>query len=165
MCFKDIVTLFVYFSFRVESTDISHGDVRIKGTDNASALDKIKPSASQKSDSSSVEKTRKDSKKNSGNGGSHASSQKRRNFSRSQSVTAPKPTASKSEKTFSYSKQSSFSTMSDADLENWKLSMLDPIASHSSETSQEQPILTVAGSLTDNSNVTMGFDVKEKGKE
>ncbi|EZA59954.1 Inositol hexakisphosphate and diphosphoinositol-pentakisphosphate kinase [Ooceraea biroi] len=150
--------------FRVESTDISHGDVRIKDTDNAGALDRIKPSASQKSDSSSVEKTRKDSKK--GSGGSHASSQKRKTFSRSQSVTAPKPAAPKPEATFSYSKQSSFSTMSDADLENWKLSMLDATAPCSSETSQqEQPILTVAGSLTDSSNITVGFDVKEKEKE
>jgi len=56
--------------------------------------------------------------------------------------------------------------MSDADLENWKLSMLDPTVSRSSETSQqEQPILTVAGSLTDSSNITVGFDVKEKEKE
>ncbi|XP_011329786.2 inositol hexakisphosphate and diphosphoinositol-pentakisphosphate kinase 2 isoform X9 [Ooceraea biroi] len=150
--------------FRVESTDISHGDVRIKDTDNAGALDRVKPSASQKSDSSSVEKTRKDSKK--GSGGSHASSQKRKTFSRSQSVTAPKPAAPKPEATFSYSKQSSFSTMSDADLENWKLSMLDATAPCSSETSQqEQPILTVAGSLTDSSNITVGFDVKEKEKE
>jgi hypothetical protein len=150
----------------VENTDISHGDVRIKETDNTSALDRIKPSASQKSiDSSIVEKTRKNSKKGNSSG-SHASSQKRRNFSRSQSVTAPKSTAPKAEATFSYSKQSSFSTMSDADLENWKLSMLDPTVSRSSETSQqEQPILTVAGSLTDSSNITVGFDVKEKEKE
>ncbi|KAH0950419.1 hypothetical protein HN011_002262 [Eciton burchellii] len=152
--------------FRVENTDISHGDVRIKETDNTSALDRIKPSASQKSiDSSIVEKTRKNSKKGNSSG-SHPSSQKRRNFSRSQSVTAPKSTAPKAEATFSYSKQSSFSTMSDADLENWKLSMLDPTVSRSSETSQqEQPILTVAGSLTDSSNITVGFDVKEKEKE
>ncbi|XP_011049854.1 PREDICTED: inositol hexakisphosphate and diphosphoinositol-pentakisphosphate kinase isoform X9 [Acromyrmex echinatior] len=151
--------------FLVESTDVSHGDVRIKDTDNAGTSDKIKLSTSQKSDISSTgksiaEKAKKDSKKC---GGSHINSQKRKNFSRSQSVTTPKPVASKPDTTFSYSRQSSFSTMSDADLENWKLST-DP--THSSRTSQqEEPILTVAGSLTDSSNITVGFDVKEEEKK
>lgn len=149
----------------VESTDISHGDVRIKDTDNPGTSDKAKLSTSQKSDTSStsksiVERIKKDSKKS---GGSHIGSQKRKNFSRSQSVTTPKPVAAKSEQTFSYSRQSSFSTMSDADLENWKLSA-DP--THSSKMSQqEEPILTVAGSLTDSPNVTVGFDVKEEEKK
>lgn len=144
--------------------DISHGDVRIKDTDNAGTSDKVKLSTPQKSDTSStgksiVEKAKKDSKKC---GGSHINSQKRKNFSRSQSVTTPKPVVSKPDTTFSYSRQSSFSTMSDADLENWKLST-EP--THSSRTSQqEEPILTVAGSLTDSSNVTVGFDVKEEKK-
>lgn len=151
----------------MESTDptvTSHSDVRIKETDNAGALDR---KSSQKCDSPSAGKTKKDpSKKSNSSGGLHASSQKRRNFCRSQSVTAPKSATPKPETTFSYSKQSSFSTMSDADLENWKLSMLDPAVSRSSETSQqEQPVLTVAGSLPDNSNVTVGFDVKEKEKK
>ncbi|XP_039307212.1 inositol hexakisphosphate and diphosphoinositol-pentakisphosphate kinase 2 isoform X20 [Solenopsis invicta] len=146
--------------FLVESTDISHGDVRIKDSD-AGTSDKGKLSTSQKSDScagkSIAEKAKKDFKKS---GGSYISPQKRKNFSRSQSVTTPKPVASKPETTF---RQSSFSTMSDEDLENWKLSA-DP--THSSETSQqEEPILTVAGSLTDSSNVTVGFDVKEEEKE
>ncbi|XP_018306732.1 inositol hexakisphosphate and diphosphoinositol-pentakisphosphate kinase 2 isoform X6 [Mycetomoellerius zeteki] len=150
--------------FVVESMDISHGDVRIKDTDNAGTSDKVKLSTPQKSDTSStgksiVEKAKKDSKKC---GGSHINSQKRKNFSRSQSVTTPKPVVSKPDTTFSYSRQSSFSTMSDADLENWKLST-EP--THSSRTSQqEEPILTVAGSLTDSSNVTVGFDVKEEKK-
>lgn len=144
--------------------DISHGDVRIKDTDNAGTSDKAKLSTSQKSDSSSsgkfIAEKAKDSKKS---GGTHIGSQKRKNFSRSQSVTTPKPVAPKPEQTFSYSKQSSFSTMSDADLENWKLNV-DPM--HSSRTSQqEEPILTVAGSLTDSSNVTVGFDVKEEEKK
>lgn len=142
--------------------DISQSDVRIKDTDNAGTSDKAKVSTSQKSDFSSksiVERTKKDSKKS---GSSHIGSQKK-NFSRSQSVTTPKLVAPKSEQTFSYSRQSSFSTMSDADLENWKLNT-DP--THSSRTSQqEEPILTVAGSLTDSSNVTMGFDIKEKEKK
>ncbi|XP_018370343.1 PREDICTED: inositol hexakisphosphate and diphosphoinositol-pentakisphosphate kinase 2 isoform X12 [Trachymyrmex cornetzi] len=151
--------------FLVESTDISHGDVRIKDTDNAGTSDKVKLSTSQKSDISSTgksiaEKAKKDSKKC---GGSHINSQKRKNFSRSQSVTTPKPVVPKPDTTFSYSRQSSFSTMSDADLENWKLST-DP--THSSRTSQqEEPILTVASSLTDSSNVTVGFDVKEEEKK
>ncbi|XP_071651552.1 inositol hexakisphosphate and diphosphoinositol-pentakisphosphate kinase 2 isoform X1 [Temnothorax longispinosus] len=154
--------------FLVESTDISHGDVRIKDTDNAGTSDKTptKLSTSQKSDSSSAgksiaERVKKDSKKG---GGLHIGSQKRKNFSRSQSVTTPKLVAPKTEQqTFSYSRQSSFSTMSDADLESWKLSA-DP--THSSGTSQqEEPILTVAGSLTDSCNVTVGFDIKEKEKK
>ncbi|XP_024884555.1 inositol hexakisphosphate and diphosphoinositol-pentakisphosphate kinase 2 isoform X19 [Temnothorax curvispinosus] len=154
--------------FLVESTDISHGDVRIKDTDNAGTSDKTptKLSTSQKSDSSSAgksiaERVKKDSKKG---GGLHIGSQKRKNFSRSQSVTTPKLVAPKTEQqTFSYSRQSSFSTMSDADLESWKLSA-DP--THSSGTSQqEEPILTVAGSLTDSCNVTVGFNIKEKEKK
>ncbi|XP_036144857.1 inositol hexakisphosphate and diphosphoinositol-pentakisphosphate kinase 2 isoform X19 [Monomorium pharaonis] len=148
--------------FVVESMDISHGDVRIKDTDNAGTSDKAKLSASQKFDSSGksiAEKAKRDSKKS---GGLYISPQKRKNFSRSQSVTTPKPTVPKPE-TISYSRQSSFSTMSDADLESWKLSA-DP--SHSSRTSQqEEPILTLAGSLTDSSNVTVGFDVKEEEKK
>ncbi|XP_018399820.1 PREDICTED: inositol hexakisphosphate and diphosphoinositol-pentakisphosphate kinase 2 [Cyphomyrmex costatus] len=153
------------YSFLVESMDISHGDVRIKDTDNASTSDKMKLSTSQKSDTKSTgksiaEKAKKDSKKC---GGSHINSQKRKNFSRSQSVTTPKPVAPKPDTTFSYSRQSSFSTMSDADLENWKLST-DP--THSLKTSQqEEPLLTVASSLTDSSNVTVGFDVKEEEKK
>ncbi|XP_077268973.1 inositol hexakisphosphate and diphosphoinositol-pentakisphosphate kinase isoform X2 [Temnothorax americanus] len=154
--------------FLVESTDISHGDVRIKDTDNAGTSDKTptKLSTSQKSDSSSADKSiaervKKDSKKG---GGLHIGSQKRKNFSRSQSVTTPKLVAPKTEQqTFSYSRQSSFSTMSDADLESWKVSA-DP--THSSGTSQqEEPILTVAGSLTDSCNVTVGFDIKEEEKK
>ncbi|XP_024884554.1 inositol hexakisphosphate and diphosphoinositol-pentakisphosphate kinase 2 isoform X18 [Temnothorax curvispinosus] len=129
--------------FLVESTDISHGDVRIKDTDNAGTSDKTptKLSTSQKSDSSSAGKSIAE-----------------------RSVTTPKLVAPKTEQqTFSYSRQSSFSTMSDADLESWKLSA-DP--THSSGTSQqEEPILTVAGSLTDSCNVTVGFNIKEKEKK
>ncbi|XP_077268976.1 inositol hexakisphosphate and diphosphoinositol-pentakisphosphate kinase isoform X5 [Temnothorax americanus] len=129
--------------FLVESTDISHGDVRIKDTDNAGTSDKTptKLSTSQKSDSSSADKSIAE-----------------------RSVTTPKLVAPKTEQqTFSYSRQSSFSTMSDADLESWKVSA-DP--THSSGTSQqEEPILTVAGSLTDSCNVTVGFDIKEEEKK
>ncbi|XP_071553380.1 inositol hexakisphosphate and diphosphoinositol-pentakisphosphate kinase 2 isoform X4 [Temnothorax nylanderi] len=129
--------------FLVESTDISHSDVRIKDTDNAGTSDKApaKLSTSQKSDSSSAGKSIAE-----------------------RSVTTPKLVAPKTEQqTFSCSRQSSFSTMSDADLESWKLSA-DP--THSSGTSQqEEPILTVAGSLTDSCNVTVGFDIKEEEKK
>ncbi|XP_067212698.1 inositol hexakisphosphate and diphosphoinositol-pentakisphosphate kinase 2 isoform X7 [Linepithema humile] len=146
--------------FRVESTDVSRGDVRFKETDN-NASDRAKPPTPQKSDASTgkstAEKARKDFKK----GGSPHTSQKRKNFSRSQSVTTPKPVAPKVEQNFSYSRQSSFSTMSDADLEDWKLSTLDSTASHS-PSQQKEPILTVASSLTDSSNITVGFDVKEE---
>jgi len=155
--YRDVILLIS--RFRVESTDISCGDARFKETtDNAS--DRAKPPTPQKSDSSTGKSTaRKDSKK----GGSPHNSQKRKNFSRSQSVTTPKPVTPKAEPNFSYSKQSSFSTMSDADLEDWKLSTLDSTASLSPRTAQQkEPILTVAGSLTDSSNVTVGFDVKEE---
>ncbi|KAL6421326.1 hypothetical protein ACFW04_011894 [Cataglyphis niger] len=144
--------------FVVESTDISHVDVRIKETDNTSDKTKL---ITQKSDFSNATRSpaRKDSKKS---GGSHNTCQKRKNFSRSQSVTAPKSVAPKPEPSFSYSRQSSFSTMSDADLENWKLNI---DSTRSSGKSQEEPVLTVASSLTDSSNVTMGFDIKQEGKK
>lgn len=161
--------------FRVESTDITQGDVRIKESDNttvAAVSEKGKPSTPQKSDSpkstAADKMMRKDSKKGSS---SQHSSQKRRNFSRSQSVTAPKPAGTKlTEPSFSYkcmsSKQGSLSTMSAADLEDWKLSVLNPATSSSqSATQQDEPILTVAGSLADNSNITVGFDVKGEKKE
>lgn len=164
-------------SFRVESTDVTQGDVRIKETD--TAYDKARPSTSHKCDSpsaakSGAEKARKEGTRKSG--GSPHTSQKRRNFSRSQSVTAPKPAAQKSaEPSFSYkcTKQGSLSTMSAADLENWKLSVLDPAAAMPSSrsptttatTRQEEPLLTVAGSLADSTNVTVGFDVEEEKKE
>lgn len=157
-------------SFRVESTDITQGDVRIKDTDSATVSDKAKPSTPQNSPKSTAadKMTRKDSKKS---GGSQHSSQKRRNFSRSQSVTAPKPTATKpAEPSFSYkctsTKQGSLSTMSASDLENWKLSVLNPTTSDPATAAQQnEPILTMAGSLSDSSNVTVGFDVKEEKKE
>ncbi|KAL0099636.1 hypothetical protein PUN28_019798 [Cardiocondyla obscurior] len=148
--------------FLVESTDISHGDVRIKDTESGTS-DKVKSSVSQKSDSSSISKLIAEKVRDSKKSGLHIGPQKRKNFSRSQSVTTPKTVTPKAEQTFSYSRQSSFSTMSDADIENWKLST-DP--THSSETSQqEEPILTVASSLTDSSNITVGFDIKEEEKK
>ncbi|XP_072748163.1 inositol hexakisphosphate and diphosphoinositol-pentakisphosphate kinase 2 isoform X7 [Anoplolepis gracilipes] len=145
--------------FLVESMDISHGDVRIKETDNA--LDRTKLST-QKPDSSSGAKSpaKKDLKKSSC---SQNTSQKRKNFSRSQSVTAPKSVVPKPEPSFSYSRQSSFSTMSDADLENWKLNADSTQSSEKSQ--QEEPILTVANSLTDSSNITVGFNVKQEEKK
>ncbi|XP_050445060.1 inositol hexakisphosphate and diphosphoinositol-pentakisphosphate kinase 2 isoform X10 [Cataglyphis hispanica] len=144
--------------FVVESTDVSHADVRIKEIDNTSDKTKL---ITQKSDFSNATRSpaRKDSKKS---GGSHNTCQKRKNFSRSQSVTAPKSVAPKPEPSFSYSRQSSFSTMSDADLENWKLNI---DSTRSSGKSQEEPVLTVASSLTDSSNVTMGFDIKQEEKK
>ncbi|XP_070167127.1 inositol hexakisphosphate and diphosphoinositol-pentakisphosphate kinase 2 isoform X12 [Polyergus mexicanus] len=145
--------------FLVESTDISHADVRIKETDNASDKTKL---ITQKSDLSSAARSsaRKDSKKSSG---SHNTCQKRKNFSRSQSVTAPKSVVPKSEPSFSYSRQSSFSTMSDADLENWKLNIDSTLSLEKNQ--QEEPVLTVASSLTDSSNITVGFDIKQEEKK
>lgn len=160
--------------FRVESTDITQGDVRIKEIDITAAAavpDKAKsmpptPKSDSPKSTAMDKMMRKDSKKNN----SQHSSQKRRNFSRSQSVTAPKPPSAKPpEPSFSFKctslKQGSFSTMSAADLEDWKLSVLNPTSSSSQfamTTQQDEPILTVASSSSDSSNVTVGFDVEEK---
>lgn len=143
--------------FRVESMEISDEDVRIKETTGASSsTDKPKPITSQKSETSNVEK-----------GHTHRSKEighKRKNFSRSQSVSTPKTTLPKSETNYSFksmSKQNSFSTMTDKDLENWKLNTMKSESSMSNTEAQEEPILTVASSLTDSPSVTFGFKIQD----
>ncbi|XP_076624007.1 inositol hexakisphosphate and diphosphoinositol-pentakisphosphate kinase isoform X17 [Colletes latitarsis] len=153
--------------FLVESMDISDEDVRIKEVD--TVFDKVKPSISQKAESSNAEKGQKikdksiemiqDQKK------THLpNSHKRKIFSRSQSVSAPKAVVSKTETNFSYkctSKLSSLSNMSGKDLENWKQNMMQPEPSQTT-VNLEEPILTVASSLTSSTSVTIGFNVEEK---
>ncbi|XP_076680686.1 inositol hexakisphosphate and diphosphoinositol-pentakisphosphate kinase isoform X5 [Andrena cerasifolii] len=160
--------------FLVESMDIADEDVRIKEADNtpvSSVSDKVSPFTFQKADSFSTERSQrsKDTETTLEQKKLHSSSSyKRKNFSRSQSVSAPKTAASKVETNFSYkcaSKLSSLSNMSDKDLENWKQCMMEPKASATTVVSPEEPILTVAGSLTDNSSVTIGFNVQEEEKE
>ncbi|XP_054008376.1 inositol hexakisphosphate and diphosphoinositol-pentakisphosphate kinase 2 isoform X12 [Hylaeus anthracinus] len=152
--------------FLVESMDISDEDVRIKEADNV--FDKAKPSVSQKSESSNAEKAKrsKDKETNQEQKKIHTSnSHKRKNFSRSQSVSAPKTPASKTDTNFSYkstSKLGSFSNMSGKDLENWKQNMMETIPPSSSTANLEKPILTVASSLTGSTSVTVGFNVEDE---
>ncbi|XP_060827961.1 inositol hexakisphosphate and diphosphoinositol-pentakisphosphate kinase 2 isoform X5 [Bombus pascuorum] len=147
--------------FLVESMEISDEDVRIKEADN---IDKTKSPASIKTESFNIEKIQKskdgiDVMKE---------QQKKKNFSRSQSVSMPKTPTQKQESNYSYkctSKISSLSNMSDKDLENWKQSMMESKDPCSVEMKAEEPILTVASSMTGNSSVTIGFNVHDEKKE
>lgn len=148
--------------------EISDEDVRIKETDN---VDRTRSSALQKTESFNAERMQKNK-----DGTEIAQEQKklhsfssckRKNFSRSQSVSMPKTPTQKLETNYSYkctSKLSSLSNMSDEDLENWKQSMMESKDS-CSEMKSKEPILTVASSMTGNSSVTIGFNVQDEKKE
>ncbi|XP_043521188.1 inositol hexakisphosphate and diphosphoinositol-pentakisphosphate kinase 2 isoform X15 [Frieseomelitta varia] len=137
--------------FLVESMEITDEDVRIKETDN---VDKTRSSTLQKTESFNAERMQKNK-----DGTEIAQEQKklhsfssckRKNFSRSQSVSMPKTSTQKLETNYSYkctSKLSSLSNMSDEDLENWKQSMMESKDS-CSEMKSKEPILTVASSMT-----------------
>ncbi|XP_043487040.1 inositol hexakisphosphate and diphosphoinositol-pentakisphosphate kinase 2 isoform X21 [Polistes fuscatus] len=149
--------------FRVESMEISDDDVRIKETGSVcSSSDKNKSLTLPKVETANVER-----------GPTHRSKEtrhKRKNFLRSQSVSTPKTIVVKSETNFSFksvkSKESSFSTMTDKDLEQWKLSTSKQEDSSTSCTETEkEPILTVASSLTDSPSVTIGFDIQDEQNE
>ncbi|KAI4499714.1 hypothetical protein M0802_005284 [Mischocyttarus mexicanus] len=149
--------------FRVESMEISDDDVRIKETGSVcSSSDKNKPLTLQKVETVNLER-----------GPTHRSKEtrhKRKNFLRSQSVSTPKTIVGKSETNFSFksvkSKESSFSTMTDKDLEQWKLSTSKQEDSSTSCTETEkEPILTMASSLTDSPSVTIGFDIQDETNE
>ncbi|XP_076479158.1 inositol hexakisphosphate and diphosphoinositol-pentakisphosphate kinase isoform X3 [Bombus vancouverensis nearcticus] len=147
--------------FLVESMEISDEDVRIKEADN---IDKTKSPASMKTESFNIEKIQKSKD------GTDVmqEQQKKKNFSRSQSVSMPKTPTQKQESNYSYkctSKISSLSNMSDKDLENWKQSMIESKDPCSIEMKAEEPILTVASSMTGNSSVTIGFNVQGEKKE
>lgn len=154
--------------FLVESMEISDEDVRIKETDN---VDKTRSSSLQKTESFNAERIQKNK-----DGTEIAQEQKklhsssickRKNFSRSQSVSMPKTPTQKLETNYSYKctpKLSSLSNMSDEDLENWKQSMMESKDS-CSEMKSEEPILTVASSMTGNSSVTIGFNVQDEKEE
>ncbi|KOC67231.1 Inositol hexakisphosphate and diphosphoinositol-pentakisphosphate kinase [Habropoda laboriosa] len=153
--------------FLVESMEIADEDVRIKESDN---IDKPKPSVPQKTEFSNGDKVQKGKDNTEGNQDQkrlHSSNScKKKNFFRSQSVSMPKTPTQKHETNYSYkctSKLSSLSNMSDKDLEDWKQSMVkskDP----SSDVTSEEPILTVASSMTDSSSVIIGFNVQEEKK-
>ncbi|XP_043521189.1 inositol hexakisphosphate and diphosphoinositol-pentakisphosphate kinase 2 isoform X16 [Frieseomelitta varia] len=154
--------------FLVESMEITDEDVRIKETDN---VDKTRSSTLQKTESFNAERMQKNK-----DGTEIAQEQKklhsfssckRKNFSRSQSVSMPKTSTQKLETNYSYkctSKLSSLSNMSDEDLENWKQSMMESKDS-CSEMKSKEPILTVASSMTGNSSVTIGFNVQDEKEE
>ncbi|XP_031368036.1 inositol hexakisphosphate and diphosphoinositol-pentakisphosphate kinase 2 isoform X12 [Apis dorsata] len=159
--------------FLVESMEISDEDVRIKEIDN---IDKIKSSVFQKTESSNdnnksekVQKNRDSNEAVYEQKKSHSfNSCKRKNFSRSQSVSMPKTSTQKSETNYSYkctSKLNSLSNMSDKDLENWKQSMMESKDPFSIEMKSEEPILTLASSITSSSSVTIGFNVQDEKKE
>ncbi|XP_076293609.1 inositol hexakisphosphate and diphosphoinositol-pentakisphosphate kinase isoform X19 [Lasioglossum baleicum] len=145
--------------FLVESMDIADEDVRIK----EDVFDKTKVSTSQKGESSNAERGQRS--RDSGAEKTHSfNSYKRKNFSRSQSVSTPKVAVPKAETNLSYkcaSKLSSLSNMSDKDLEDWKQILVDAKPPSSPLASEQEPILTVASSLTNNSSVTIGFNVHE----
>lgn len=153
--------------------EISDEDVRIKEIDN---IDKIKSSVFQKTESSNdnnksekVQKNRDSNEAVYEQKKSHSfNSCKRKNFSRSQSVSMPKTSTQKSETNYSYkctSKLNSLSNMSDKDLENWKQSMMESKDPFSIEMKSEEPILTLASSITSSSSVTIGFNVQDEKKE
>ncbi|CAL7933409.1 unnamed protein product [Xylocopa violacea] len=155
--------------FLVESMEISDKDVRIKETNNT---DKIRPTTSQKTEFSNTEKVQKDKDSTENTQEQkklHSfNSFKKKNFSRSQSVSMPKTPTQKSELNYSYkctSKLSSLSNMSDKDLENWKQSMVESKDSSSKQLMSEEPILTMASSMTGSSSVTIGFNVQDEKKE
>ncbi|XP_066593022.1 inositol hexakisphosphate and diphosphoinositol-pentakisphosphate kinase 1 isoform X3 [Prorops nasuta] len=138
--------------FRVESMEISEEDVRIKDT---------KPSTPQlstkKQQAVQKDNDKQEVKKN------VSFSNKRKSFTRSQSASVPRTVTPKQEdSTYKATmKQSSFSTMSDEDLEALKQSIANPIPV-TPDDNDESPILTVAGSLKDSPNVTIGFNVQDK---
>ncbi|KZC11838.1 Inositol hexakisphosphate and diphosphoinositol-pentakisphosphate kinase [Dufourea novaeangliae] len=156
--------------FLVESMDIADEDVRIKETD---VSDKRRQSTSQKVESTNTEKVRRTKDTGTETMQEHkrihsSDGYKRKNFSRSQSVSTPKPAPAKTDTNFSYkctSKLSSLSNMSDKDLENWKQNMVKSKPVSAPLVNPEEPLLTVASSLTSSSSVTIGFNVHEENKE
>lgn len=90
--------------------DIADEDVRIKEADStpvSSVSDKVNPFTFQKADSFSTERSQRSKDNNAETMQEQkklhsSSSYKRKNFSRSQSVSAPKTAASKVETNFSY---------------------------------------------------------------
>lgn len=165
--------------FRVESMEITDEDVRIKESCSLSSSytsDKSKTNFLQRSESEVCDKNisssvssdyKKDTSflKSLRNIGGASTSARKKQFLRSQSVSNPKFESSKQDSRLT--QQSSFSTMTSEDLQNWKSSSktdsTSPISS--SSVPKEQPVLTLASSLKDNSNITVGFTVQDDKKE
>lgn len=84
----------------------------------------------------------------------------RNNLLRSQSVCSPK-TSNSSESRSPLSKQTSLSAAPIS--EPWKISGSESNQASSTSPLEDSPVLTLASSFTDKSNVTFGFDLpKEK---
>ncbi|XP_024937519.1 inositol hexakisphosphate and diphosphoinositol-pentakisphosphate kinase isoform X2 [Cephus cinctus] len=135
--------------FRVESMEIADEDVRIK----------------ESTSLSSTFTRENDSKKMTS--GPSSSCSRRRNFSRSQSVSTPKVTSEKdisAESSFKFTaNQGSCSVTSSDDLENRKVNLVEPSStgSPSKESHDQEPILTLASSLKDSSSIKIGFNVQD----
>lgn len=153
--------------------EITDDDVRIKESCSLSSsytFDKNNMNFLQRSESSASDKnTLSESKKETSflkslkNINSSSVSAKKKQFLRSQSVSNPKIESSKHDSRLA--QQSSFSTMTSDDLLNWKSKKDSPISVSSSKEPKEQPVLTLASSLKDNSNITVGFTVQDDKKE
>lgn len=144
--------------FRVESMEIGDDDVRIKA-DVLSASQSLEKLRGQ--NVSPLKKERTDDGKKSKN----VKVRKAKTILRSQSVSGGQGSekgepSGTYEGSLSTTKLGSFSTMSGTDLENWKKSIDDKPKDASVPDTQDEPALTLAGSLKDNSNVTVGFDIK-----
>ncbi|XP_015116690.1 inositol hexakisphosphate and diphosphoinositol-pentakisphosphate kinase 2 isoform X15 [Diachasma alloeum] len=145
--------------FRVESMEIADDDVRIK-TDvlsSSHSLEKLRVQSI-----SPLKKERIDDGKKSRS----LRVKKGKTILRSQSVSGAQAHDNEEpggvyEGSLSTTKLGSFSTMSGGDLEHWKKSVEErPIKATSSAETTDEPTLTVAASLSDSSNVTIGFDIK-----
>lgn len=129
--------------FRVESMESSDSEIKASA---AEAAGKSLGKASKNFETSPLHST------------------KRKSYLRSQSATtSSKSSVTKDEKP----KEGSFA-VSQENLTTEKTSSTEPIAisgsssSHKSE--QDEPLLTLASSLKDNSNITIGFNVKDDAK-
>uniref|UniRef100_A0A0C9QB84 L(1)G0196_0 protein n=1 Tax=Fopius arisanus TaxID=64838 RepID=A0A0C9QB84_9HYME len=143
--------------FRVESMEIADEDVRIKTVLSASqSLEKLRGQ-----NISPLKKDRIDDGKKSRS----LRVKKGKTILRSQSVSGAQGDEKESsgvyEGSLSTTKLGSFSTMSGGDLENWKKSVEERPAKPPPTTDiADEPTLTLAGSMKDSSNVTIGFDIK-----
>lgn len=135
--------------FRVESTDISDNDVRIKETSSLGS-------------SYSAEKNKHQPRQDAGAVPKRSSS-----LLRSQSVYTPKAPVPSSSRSAHLSKQNSLSAALDTDgPENWGVPPEDSARpTELNSTDAEQPVLTLASSFTDTANVTFGFDLPEDKKD
>lgn len=97
-------------------------------------------------------------------GASPLDSTRRKSYLRSQSATSSKSSVTKDEKS-----SEGAHAVSQENLTTVKTSSTEPITISSSirssqKSEQDEPLLTLASSLKDNSNITIGFNVKDEAK-